>query len=416
MSRKSAVYVPWALAIVAGISFLVRAASQLPSEPDRLPEPYATRSARNSPRVVPKPQEAQLRVPPGFEVRVWAEGFERPRFMLTGGGGELLLADSGGEARSAAVGSRGRRGHTGAVYVFPEANPGKRRKLIDSLDRPYGLALWKDYLYVAEPESVKRYRYDASSAQAGQGQEVIAWHGFGDGHWTRSLLFDRAGDKLYAGIGSESNVSPGEDPRRAAISRYNPDGSGHEIYAAGLRNPIGLHWYPGTDDLWAAVQERDALGDDLVPDYFTQVRQGAFYGWPFAYIGPHPDPRLKGRQPDLAARTAKPDVLLGSHVAVMDFAFYTGRQFPSEYRGGAFLALHGSWNRSKRVGYSIAFVPFRNGRPSGPPRDFLTGWMLSPDRAEVWGRPVGVVQATDGSLLVSDDGGGRIWRIAYRGH
>jgi glucose/arabinose dehydrogenase len=415
MSRLTAIRLPLFLASVAGISAAMWASFQLPPNPDKLPQPYATPSVRNSPRVVSQPDGAKLTLPPGFQVSVWAEDLERPRFMLIGGAGELLLADSGSEGRSAAVGSRGQRGHTGAVYVFHGLEPGKPRKLIGDLDRPYGLALWKNYLYVAEPESVKRYLYDSKKAQAGPGQEVIAWKGFGHGHWTRSLLFDRAGSKLYAGIGSESNVSPGEDPRRAAINRYNPDGSGHEIFASGLRNPIGLHWYPGTDELWAAVQERDGLGDDLVPDYLTRARQGVFYGWPFAYIGTQPDPRVKGRQPELVGKTVKPEVLLGSHVAVMDFAFYTGKQFPSEYRGGAFLALHGSWNRSRRVGYSLAFIPFQNGRPAGPPRDFLTGWMPAPDRDEVWGRPVGVVELPDGSLLVSDDGAGKIWQVLYSG-
>ncbi|MDQ2900616.1 MAG: PQQ-dependent sugar dehydrogenase, partial [Acidobacteriota bacterium] len=198
--------------------------------------------------------------------------------------------------------------------------------------------------------------------------------------------------------------------------RYNPDGSGHELYATGTRNPIGLHWYPGTDTLWAAVQERDALGDDLVPDYFTHIQQGGFYGWPYAYFGPHEDPRRKGEKPDMVAKTITPDISLGAHVAVLDFTFYTGKQFPVEYRDGAFLAFHGSWNRSKRVGQSIAFIPFKNGKPTAEhPKPFLTGWMLSPDEREVWGRPVAVFQMQDGSLLVSDDGGKKIWRIAYKG-
>jgi glucose/arabinose dehydrogenase len=320
--------------------------------------------------------------------------------MLLGPGGEILLADS-------AEGS-------GAVYALQ--NNGKtRKKLISGLDRPYGLALWKDYLYVGETTSIKRYRYDAKNLTVGQGQEIIPLHNFPRGHWTRSLLFDRQGSKLYVGIGSGSNVSPGEDPMRAAINRFNPDGSGHEIYASGTRNPIGLHWYPGTDTLWAAVQERDALGDDLVPDYFTSIKQGAFYGWPYAYIGPHEDPRNKGAAPDLVKKTVVPDVLLPAHVAVLDFIFYTGKQFPAEYQGGAFLAFHGSWNRSKRVGQSIAFIPFKDAKPSGPLREFMTGWMLSPDKREVWGRPVALLQLPDGSVLVSEDGGNKIWRISYKG-
>jgi glucose/arabinose dehydrogenase len=304
--------------------------------------------------------------------------------------------------------------NNGTVYVLTGAKP-ERKALIEHLDRPYGLALWKEYLYVGEPTSIKRYKYDAKNMTAGPGEEVIKLEKMGTAHITRSLLFDRKGEKLYVGVGSGSNVDAGEDPRRAAINRYNPDGSGHEIFAAGTRNPIGIHWYPNTDTLWAAVQERDALGDDLVPDYFTHIQQGAFYGWPYAYAGPNEDPRRKGEREDLVKKTIPGDILLQSHVAVLDFLFYTGKQFPKEYQGGAFLAFHGSWNREKRVGYSVTFVPFQNGKPSGPVRDFLTGWMLSPDSKEVWGRPVGIFQMPDGSILVTDDGGKKIWRISYKG-
>jgi glucose/arabinose dehydrogenase len=373
----------------------------------KLPPPYATPSANNGPRVVSQPAGAQLHVPSGFTVDVYAEGFERPRYMQLGPGGELLLSDAAD-------------GPNGVVYVIPlnKADSYKAhesKKLITGLDRPYGLALWHEYLYVGEPESIKRYKYDAKAMTVGPGEEIVSLKGFGHGHWTRSLLFDRAGEKLYVGVGSSSNVSPGDDPVRAAINRYNPDGSGHETYASGTRNPIGLHWYPGTDTLWAAVQERDALGDDLVPDYFTHIQQGGFYGWPYAYIGPNEDPRNKGKAPELVQKTIVPDVpLIPAHQAVLDFEFYTGKQFPAEYRDGAFLALHGSWNRAKRVGYAIGFVPFRDGKPSGPPRDFLTGWMVAPDSRDVWGRPVGLLILPDGSMLISDDGGKKLWRVSYK--
>jgi glucose/arabinose dehydrogenase len=380
----------------------------------KLPPPYATPSADNRPIVVKQPPGATLHVPAGFQVNVWAEGFEKPRILLQGKGGEILLADSGTEALSAAVGSKSEGARDGVVYVFPGGDPGKRKQLITGLNRPYGMQLWQDYLYVAEADSVKRYRYNPSQMTAAKGEEVISLKGFNNGHWTRSLLFDNGGKKLYVGIGSEGNVDTGEDPRRAAINRYNADGSGHEIFASGTRNPTGLHWYPGTDTLWAAVQERDRLGDDLVPDYFTHIQQGGFYGWPYAYFGPHPDPRINPQRPDLVSKTIVPDVSLGAHVAVLDFTFYTGEQFPSEYRGGAFLAFHGSWNRSKRVGYSVAFVPFQNQKPSGDPKDFLTGFMESPTEKRVWGRPVAAFQMTDGSLLVTDDGGNKIWRVVYR--
>jgi len=377
------------------------ASAQVQQQEAKLPPPYATPSATNQPRVVTRPNGAKLQVPQGFEIEEYATGFNTPRFMLTGPSGEIILSDSA----------------DGSVYVLVDKNKSyknpDRKKILEGLDRPYGLALWKDYLYVGERTSIKRYKYDPKAMTVTQGQEIASLKEFTPSHWTRSLLFDRKGEKFYVGIGSGSNVDTGEDPRRAAINRYNPDGSGHEIYASGTRNPIGLHWYPGTDTLWAAVQERDALGDDLVPDYFTHIQQGAFYGWPYAYSGPHEEPRHKGEKPDLVAKTIAGDILLQSHVAVLDFIFYTGKQFPAEYQGGAFIAMHGSWNRSKRVGYEVAFVPFKDGKPSGPVRDFMTGWMIAPESREVWGRPVAILQLGDGSILVTDDGGRTIWRIRY---
>jgi glucose/arabinose dehydrogenase len=323
--------------------------------------------------------------------------------MYTAPGGEIILSDSS----------------AGSVYVLTDKNKSyknpERKKILDGLDRPYGLAIWKDYLYVGERTSIKRYKYDPKAMTAAAGQEIISLKDFIPGHWTRSLLFDSKGEKLYVGIGSGSNVDTGEDPMRAAINRYNPDGTGHEILASDTRNPIGLHWFPGTNILWATVQERDALGDDLVPDYFTHIQQGAFYGWPYAYAGPHEEPRHKGDRPDLVKKTIPGDVLMQSHVAVIDFLFYTGKQFPAEYQGGAFIALHGSWNRSKRVGYEVAFIPFKDGRPSGAVREFLTGWRVSAEARDVWGRPVAIMQLPDGSILVSDDGGHKIWRITYKG-
>jgi len=369
-----------------------------------LPPPFHSPSANNRPQVIPRPDGAELHLPEGFGIDVYADGFERPRFMLQGPSNEILLSDSM---------------ESGSVYALLDKNQDfkadAKQKLIGGLDRPYGLALWKDYLYIAEATRLKRYRYDAQRMTLGPGEELVSMKDFDKGHWTRTVLFDRQGTKMYLTIGSGSNVSTGEDPRRAAINTYNPDGSEHQIFAAGLRNVIGLHWYPGTDVLWAAVQERDGLGDDLVPDYLAAVQKGGFYGWPYAYLGPNEDPRNKGQQPDLVKKTLVPDVFLGAHVAVLDLLFYTGKQFPEAYHGGAFLAFHGSWNRAERVGYSVAFVPFKNGRPVSGPQDFLTGFRLGPDKREVWGRPVGLLQLSDGSLLVSEDGGNKIWRIFYKG-
>jgi len=375
--------------------FLVAQTAKMPN----LPAPYATRSVDNRPKVIPEPGNAKLDVPQGFHVEKWAEDFEQPRAMMLGPSHEIFLADSGGQ-------------NPGTIYVLQGKD---RKKLITGLKRPYGLEMWNGYLYVGETESVKRYKYDSKNMTAGPGEEIISLAGLVTDHWTRSLLFDREHQWLYVGVGSGSNDSPGEDPRRAAINRYNTNGWKHEIFASGTRNPIGMRWYPGTDTLWAAVQERDTLGDDLVPDYFTHIQQGGFYGWPYAYIGPHVDPINKGERPDLVAKTIVPDVLLGAHVAVLDFLFYTGKQFPARYQGGAFLAFHGSWNRSMRVGQSVAFIPFKDGKPDGPIEEVVKGWMIAPDQRAVWGRPVGLVQLPDGSLLISEDGNNTIWHLTYTG-
>ncbi len=366
------------------------------NNPPKLPPPFHTPSANNRPNVVERPDGAKLALPAGFQIEEYATGFERPRFMLGGPSGELLLTDSTNQ---------------GTVYLIGKDK--SKKKLIANLDRPFGMAWYKNWLYVAETTSVKRYPYDKAQMTAGAGEEVYSMKDFGAGHWTRTIAFK--GDQLYLGIGSRSNVDAGEPRERAAILRMTADGKNVEFFAEGTRNPTSIHFHPQTGELWAAVQERDGLGDDLVPDYFTSIKQGGFYGWPFAYIGPNEDPRRKGEKPDLVKKTIVPDHVLGPHVAVIDWTFYTGKQFPAEYQGGAFLALHGSWNRSQRIGYSVVFVPMKNGKITGPQRDFLSGFMMSPDKREVWGRPVAVHQLPDGSLLVSDDGGNKIWRISYKG-
>jgi len=369
----------------------------------KLPPPFATPSVRNAPQVVQRPDGSQLSLPQGFRIDEFTSGFQRPRIMLYAPGGEILISESI---------------TSGSVLVMTD-KAGKplaqRKTLISGLDRPYGLVWWKDYLYVGETTSVKRYKYDAKTVSVAKGEEVVSMKDYGKGHWTRTLAFDAKGEKLYLGIGSASNVSPGEPEQRAAISRCNPDGSGLELWASGTRNPTSIYFHPATGQLWASVQERDELGDDLVPDYLTHIEKGGFYGWPYAYFGPNEDPRNKGQRTDLVAKTITPDVSLGAHVAVIDWKFYTGKQFPSKYQGGAFVALHGSWNRARRIGYSVAFVPFQGGKPAGAPEEFLKGWMIDPSKREVWGRPTGIFQMKDGSLLVSDDGGNKVWRISYQG-
>jgi glucose/arabinose dehydrogenase len=223
----------------------------------------------------------------------------------------------------------------------------------------------------------------------------------------------KGGSKLYVTIGSSSNVDVETDPEERPFLEMNPDGTDRRIFASGTRNGVGLAFYPGTSELWAAVEERDRLGDDLVPDYLVNLRDGGFYGWPFAYLGPHPDLRRQGERPDLVAKTLPPDVLFQAHSAVLGLMFYDGAMFPSDWKGDAIVAMHGSWNRSQRTGYKLVRIPFRSGRPIGGYDDFVTGWMRDPAAAELWGRPVGLLQLGDGSLLVSDDGGAKVWRILY---
>lgn len=389
------------------LSGILYADSEKPVNWKELPAPFETPSATNRPNVIEQPSGAKLAVPEGFKVEEYITGdFKRPRFMTFGPSDELVFSDSGS-----------RNTPDGVVYIHYQ---GTLKKLIEGLDRPYGLVFFDKWLYVAEPSSVKRYVYDAKAMTAGPGEEIISYEGHGRGHWTRSLLLDENAKKLYVTVGSESNIALGEDPVRAALHRYNPDGSGHETVATGLRNIIGLQWYPGTKEIWAAVQERDGLGDDIASDYLVNIEEGKFYGWPYAYSGPNAEPRHKEDKlydadlhAKMVAKTLYPDVLLGAHVAVLDMRFYTATQFPEKYRGGLFMAFHGSWNRAKRTGYSVTFIPFKDGRPQAGPQDFLTGWMLDPAETEVWGRPVGIHLLRDGSMLVSDDGGRKIWRISY---
>jgi glucose/arabinose dehydrogenase len=362
----------------------------------KLPPAHETPSVKNGPKVIPRPDGAQLKVPAGFTVEEFASGFAKPRIMLQGPGGEVLVSDQVAN---------------GTVYAL---KGGEKTKLIEGLDRPYGLAFWKDYLYVSDAIALRRYKYNSKALSVGPASEVVNHKDFTKGHFTHSLTFDAKGEKLYYSIGSGSNSDPDDDPLRATIMRYNPDGTGGEMYAYGLRNVLAQKFYPGSNTLWVTVQERDGLGDDLVPDYFTHIQKGGFYGWPYAYFGPNPDPTNKGKKDELVPKAIVPDVALGAHMSSMDFIFYTGKSFPEKYRGGAFFAFRGSSNRSVRVGYSVEFIPFKNGKPSGAREAFLSGWMLGPDKREVWGRPVGLLQMADGSMLISDDAGNKIWRVAYK--
>ncbi|MGB9463865.1 MAG: sorbosone dehydrogenase family protein, partial [Candidatus Acidiferrum sp.] len=277
--------------------------------------------------------------------------------------------------------------------------------------RVFGIAFKDDYVYVGNTNQLVRFRYDPkTSKRLGEAEPLMKLPS--GGHNTRSLAFSADGKHLFVAVGSGSNINTGEDPIRAAITICDPDGKNARLFATGLRNPVGLAIEPVTGKLWTGVNERDELGDNLPPDYFTSVKDGGFYGWPYSYIGSNVDDRVKQEHPELVAKAIIPDVLLGAHVAPLQFAFYSGKQFPQSYWGGAFVAEHGSWNRASRAGYQIAFVAFKDGKPSGDPVPFMTGMVPDPSAPDVLGRPVGVAVAPDGSLLIADDGGGKIYRIS----
>jgi glucose/arabinose dehydrogenase len=366
----------------------------------KLPAPFATKSAGNGPNRTKPPVGFLPTVPPGFRVNVFAQDFKYPRWLTVAPNGDIFLADTG----------------AGEVLVLrdPRQTGGaqEREVFASGLQRPFGIAFREDYVYVGSTNELTRFRYDPkTSKRLGEKEHLLDLPP--GGHDTRSLAFSADGKHLFIGIGSASNIRTGEDPRRAAVTICDPDGKNARLYATGLRNPVGLALEPLTGKVWTTVNERDDLGDDLPPDYFSSLKDGGFYGWPYSYIGDNVDPRVKPQRPDLVARAIIPDVMLGAHVAPLQFAFYTGKQFPESYRGGAFVAEHGSWNRATRSGYQLAFVAFKEGKPSADPVPFLTGLVPDANGPDVYGRIVGVTVAPDGALLVSDDGAGVVYRVSY---
>jgi glucose/arabinose dehydrogenase len=364
----------------------------------QLPPPYATKSAGNAPDKVSPPAGFLPTVPAGFKISIFATGFKRPRWLTVAPNGDIFLADMG----------------AGEIVILrdPQNTGGAqtRENFVTGLTRPFGIAFHDDYVYVGEMKELDRFKYDPkTSKRLGEAEHLVNLPG--GGHDTRSVAFSKDGKHLFIGVGSESNISPGEEPIRAAVTICDPDGKNARLFATGLRNPVGVGVEPVTGQVWVSVNERDELGDNLPPDYFTSVRDGGFYGWPYSYIGDSVDARVKPQRPDLVAKAIVPDVLMGAHVAALQFVFYTGTQFPESYRGGAFVAEHGSWNRSTRSGYQVAFVAFKDGQPSADPVPFMTGLVPDPSSGTVYGRPVGVTVAPDGSLLVSDDGAAVIYRI-----
>ncbi len=422
MARKSfAILSALILAALAMTSFAQtksgeKAPAAKPSKSQRivyttegLPKPFATESVRNNPKIIPQPAGAKLEVPAGFNIEVFSEGdYKIPRWVKEGPNGDLFLADW----------------QANTIYLLRDLNKdGKidnakeRFTFTTAVNRPFGMAIQKvgteTYFYVGNTDSIVRFKYQIGQTALEGQPEKLATVPTG-GHSTRDLLFSKDGKKMYLSVGSQSNVNEGEPEIRAAISEYNPDGTGHRIYAFGIRNPVGLAWNPVNGELWTAVNERDLLGDDLVPEYATSVKEGGFYGWPDSYMGSNVDPRVKAPRMDLVKRAIVPDVLIEPHAAALGIVFYTGTMFPAEYRNDAFVALHGSWNRKNRSGYKVIRIPFEKGKPEGGYENFLTGWVPDEAGPDVWGRPVGLTMIKDGSLLVVDDGGKKIWRVTYK--
>jgi len=365
----------------------------------QLPAPFATRSAGNGPRREKPPAGFLPTVPAGFRVNVYASDFKTPRWLTAAPNGDIFLAETG----------------AGKIVILrdPQNTGGaqEREVFASGLIRPFGIAFHDDYVYVGEMKRVVRFHYDAkTSKRTGEAEKLMDLPS--GGHSTRTVAFSADGKHLYVAVGSDGNIDVDNPPIRAAVTICDPDGKNARLFATGLRNPVGLAIEPKTGEVWTSVNERDELGDDLPPDYFTSLKDGGFYGWPYSYIGDNVDSRVKPQRPDLVARAIIPDVLIGAHVAPLQFTFYTGKQFPESYQGGAFIAEHGSWNRATRSGYQIAFVAFKDGKPSADAVPFLTGLVPDPKQADVYGRPVGVTVAPDGSLLVSDDGASVIYRVS----
>jgi glucose/arabinose dehydrogenase len=371
-------------------------------KPD-LPKPFATESAGNAPQEVKRPSGFLPTVPNGFHVNVYAESFKTPRLLTIAPNGDLFVAESG----------------AGRIEILRDPkNVGsaqERETFAANLRIPFGIAFKDDYVYIGNTDEIVRFRYDPkTSKRLGESEALLKVPG--GGHATRTLAIAPDGKHLLIAVGSAGNIETDDPPIRAAITICDLDGKNARQYATGLRNPVGLALNPATGEVWTSVNERDELGDDLPPDYFTSVQDGGFYGWPYSYIGSNVDPRVKQDKPALVMRAIVPDVLLGAHIAPLQFAFYTGKQFPESYRGGAFLAEHGSWNRAKRSGYQVVFIGFKDGRAAQDPVPFMTGFVPDPMKGLVYGRPVGVAVLPDGSIVVSDDGvdnDGILYRVSY---
>jgi glucose/arabinose dehydrogenase len=378
-----------------------------------LPAPDASESVSNLPHKVTRPPNAWPKAPAGFKVELYASDLDNPRLIRTAPNGDVFVAESG-PGRILILRGISSDGRVQTSSVFAEG-----------LKQPFGINFYPPgpdpkYIYVANTGSVVRFPYTKDDLKAKGAPEVVVGNIpaggrlTGGGHWTRDVAFSRDGAKMYVSVGSRFNISNAYlnllEFHRADILEFNSDGTGLRVYATGLRNAVGIAVNSETGELWASVNERDKIGDNVPPDYITHIQENGFYGWPWYYIGGHEDPRLRGKHPELASKVIIPDVLLQPHNASLEITFYQAQQFPARFRGSIFAAEHGSWNRSARTGYEVIFVPLKDGRATGEYEDFVSGF-VTPD-GDVWGRPVGVAVAVDGSLLISDDSSNSIWRVS----
>lgn len=376
-----------------------------------LPAPYSSESVTKRSQMKEWPAGVTPKAPEGFVVTKFADGLKNPRWTYIAPNNDIFVVESS-TFKSA-----------NQITVFRDKdNDGvfeTRGIFKEGLNMPFGMLILGNYFYIANTDGLYRFPYKQGDLKLqGSGEKILELPAGGyNNHWTRNLLASPDGSKIYVSVGSASNNAEHGmeiEKRRANILEINPDGTGEKIYASGLRNPVGMDWNPSNNELWTAVNERDDLGDELVPDYITSVKREGFYGWPYSYYGQIEDPRMKGQGKELVAKALVPDVPVGTHTASLGLAFYDKQAFPAEYRNGAFVGQHGSWNRSILSGYKVLFVPFKNGKPSGKPIDFLTGFIADEKKAEVYGRPVAVTVMNDGSLLVNDDSGNTIWRVAFK--